>query len=618
MVQPHDVGTFPVLWDASAPEPWTPSAATSVVWTRAPVALSSAGERNDLLDHVVTTEVSASYQFADLLQAGVSVPSHVAVVWEGELLEPRLGDMAVWVRAPFEPQVGLPMRAAIFFQMDLALGDPAHYLGDPGGGITGGLALETGLRAWTLAGNLALRIQESTPLPGLTWGERLQVGVGARRLLVGPLDGAVELFGSGPVRVMDPDQAKLQAVPIEVVASSGVAVRPWGAGPWRVAVRAGVGRGLTLGLGSPRWRALMTLEVRQDPSFDSDGDGIPDHRDRCITAPEDRDFFQDRDGCPDPDNDQDGLLDGVDECPNQPETWNGHADQDGCPDVVTLLRLQITSTDPDRLEAADVLLGDGPPRTLLAEEVVELAVPPGELPVRVTAPGHRTHESTLTVPPGEPLELRIVLDEIRVGQLELRLTDPAGAPLSGRVRLGSGPLRAVPPEGRAWELPAGDLVVRAVAPGSRVRDVWIEVPPDGHVALVLALNPAIAQLDGDALSLGDEVAFTPDSAELDDGDRDVLDRLAALLLAHPELELVRVEGHADETGDSAYNYALSVRRAQAVVAWLVAAGVDAERLQALGTGEARSAADTDPGDRRVSFLVLVWAPSGPPPSLGGI
>jgi len=65
---------------------------------------------------------------------------------------------------------------------------------------------------------------------------------------------------------------------------------------------------------------------------DRDGDGIPDVRDRCPNTPEDRDGFQDQDGCPDPDNDQDRIPDASDKCPNHPETYNGFQDQDGCPD----------------------------------------------------------------------------------------------------------------------------------------------------------------------------------------------------------------------------------------------------------------------------------------------
>jgi outer membrane protein OmpA-like peptidoglycan-associated protein len=74
------------------------------------------------------------------------------------------------------------------------------------------------------------------------------------------------------------------------------------------------------------------LEPMPDPTADSDGDGIPDVRDRCPNEPEDRDGFQDDDGCPDPDNDGDGILDAKDKCPNEPEDIDGFEDDDGCPD----------------------------------------------------------------------------------------------------------------------------------------------------------------------------------------------------------------------------------------------------------------------------------------------
>lgn len=65
---------------------------------------------------------------------------------------------------------------------------------------------------------------------------------------------------------------------------------------------------------------------------DRDGDGIPDDADKCPNDPEDKDGFEDQDGCPDPDNDGDGIPDVKDACPNEPETVNGIKDDDGCPD----------------------------------------------------------------------------------------------------------------------------------------------------------------------------------------------------------------------------------------------------------------------------------------------
>ena len=70
------------------------------------------------------------------------------------------------------------------------------------------------------------------------------------------------------------------------------------------------------------------------PDLDNDGDGIPDALDKCPNEPEDKDGFQDEDGCPDPDNDNDGIPDARDKCPNEPETFNNYQDADGCPDEV--------------------------------------------------------------------------------------------------------------------------------------------------------------------------------------------------------------------------------------------------------------------------------------------
>jgi outer membrane protein OmpA-like peptidoglycan-associated protein len=47
---------------------------------------------------------------------------------------------------------------------------------------------------------------------------------------------------------------------------------------------------------------------------------------------EDKDGFQDNDGCLDLDNDGDGINDEVDDCPAKPEVINGTTDDDGCPD----------------------------------------------------------------------------------------------------------------------------------------------------------------------------------------------------------------------------------------------------------------------------------------------
>jgi len=65
------------------------------------------------------------------------------------------------------------------------------------------------------------------------------------------------------------------------------------------------------------------------PEKDRDGDGFLDSVDKCPDDP-----GVEPDGCPIPDRDGDGILDPDDKCPDEPENKNGYQDEDGCPDVI--------------------------------------------------------------------------------------------------------------------------------------------------------------------------------------------------------------------------------------------------------------------------------------------
>ncbi len=69
------------------------------------------------------------------------------------------------------------------------------------------------------------------------------------------------------------------------------------------------------------------------PDLDDDADGVPDAKDKCRLVAEDRDAFEDEDGCPDVDDDGDGNPDAKDLCPRAAEDRDGFQDDDGCPDL---------------------------------------------------------------------------------------------------------------------------------------------------------------------------------------------------------------------------------------------------------------------------------------------
>ncbi len=105
------------------------------------------------------------------------------------------------------------------------------------------------------------------------------------------------------------------------------------------------------------------------------------------------------------------------------------------------------------------------------------------------------------------------------------------------------------------------------------------------------------------------VNFAFDKAVLTPEAEMILDEAVALLQETDEVLEVRVEGHTDSVGSEAYNMDLSQRRAESVIDYLVANGVNSTRLVPVGMGEGFPVAnnDTDAGraaNRRVDFVVV--------------
>jgi len=89
-------------------------------------------------------------------------------------------------------------------------------------------------------------------------------------------------------------------------------------------------------------------------------------------------------------------------------------------------------------------------------------------------------------------------------------------------------------------------------------------------------------------NVGDRVFFDFDRSNIRQDQRAVLDRQAAWLKKYPEVT-VTIEGHADERGTREYNIALGNRRATAAKNYLVALGINPNRIQTISYGKERPA-----------------------------
>lgn len=87
-------------------------------------------------------------------------------------------------------------------------------------------------------------------------------------------------------------------------------------------------------------------------------------------------------------------------------------------------------------------------------------------------------------------------------------------------------------------------------------------------------------------NIGHKVYFAFDSATLSNEAKSQLERQARWLVLHTNV-IAKIEGHCDERGAKAYNYALGLRRADAARKYLISLGVDEDRLSIVSYGKER-------------------------------
>ncbi len=165
---------------------------------------------------------------------------------------------------------------------------------------------------------------------------------------------------------------------------------------------------------------------------------------------------------------------------------------------------------------------------------------------------------------------------------------------------------------------AADAVAKSIAEVAVVQnnlshpgdDADIPVPGEVETTAIAGTSSFDLQLQARLATIAavSPIAFEQRSVEITPESQETLDQVIALLLENPEVR-IEVGGHTDSSGDPETNEALAQERADSVLASLVAAGIDQQRLEAVGFGDSRPIASNElpegrAQNRRIEFLII--------------
>lgn len=131
---------------------------------------------------------------------------------------------------------------------------------------------------------------------------------------------------------------------------------------------------------------------------------------------------------------------------------------------------------------------------------------------------------------------------------------------------------------------------------------------DGQAACVERTDRVEVDEETQRIEISEMIQFETGSDRITSESQSIIDEIAQVMENHPEVELVRIEGHTDNVGERQMNMDLSKDRANAVRTALVERGIDQERMEVAGFGPDEPIADnaTPEGraeNRRVEFHI---------------
>ncbi len=529
--------------DATVARRFHPSARLLFQYVNDPLVFVQDGEQTRIVSDIVQGDALLSVAY-DRLRLGVDVPFAMLVSGvEGD--ESGLGDVGA------ELKLGLldPERDVFGFavegRLDFPTSDFANAYGSSDLGYQVGGVLDLRVDDSLVALNFGTRGVPTAVLDNVTVDDQFYLRAALGQALL-PDEGAGLSVEAGAAFTYGEALSNTAAVPVEGLLGGWVRMGDF-------VLRAGGGVGLTDGVGAPDARAL--LGIGYEPPNVSD-------------------------------KDRDGILDDVDDCPTDPEDIDGYRDADGCPDPSTMVQVNFVDEDKHPIDNVRMAIeaGDGAVEELSPRSAHPLH--PGSYELHATAEGFVPLESSLVVPEGADHQVTKVMTRPD-GILQVKVVGPDGRPVDARLSLDGGDRGTTGGEAQKVKVAPGEHTIRATANGYRVAEITIALKAGTTEIVELVLEPARVVVTVERVELREKVMFGFNKASIKPESYPLLDEVAGVMRDHPEIQVLRIEGHTDERGSASYNMKLSDDRAASVRQYLVDHGIAADRLRSVGYGESK-------------------------------
>ncbi len=514
--------------------------------------------RSSILRNQLFVHTGASLVIAERLRLGISVPLQLyadqgrepavvnGVTYLGPQNQASVGDIRTSMDLRIAGEYGDAITLAIGGSLFIPVGQRESFTGD---GVTRfsphiNIAGDAGMFAYALRGGYELRPLRVDYIDTRTGSAINFGGAAGVRFADKRILIGPEVFGR--TVISNVNGLDSHDTPIEILMGAHFNV----ASGFRINM--GAGTFLVKDFGAPVARGLFGLEYFADPAkSDRDKDGIPDDEDACPDQAGVRTGDPKTNGCPPPppDRDGDGILDNEDACIDQPGVRTNDPKTNGCP-----------PPPPDRD-------GDGVPDAV--DACVDVPGEKNDDPKKNGCPPDRDGDGVLDK------------DDACPDVAGIKTNDPKtnGCPDTDRDKDGVlNDVDACPDEAG----PKSEDPKTSGCPRVFIKAGLIQIMEQPK----FDFNKAAIKAESDGL----------------------LTEVAKVMNDHPEIKHVRVEGHTDNVGSAEYNKRLSQQRSEAVVKWLTAHGVAADRLKAVGMGKERelvpNSSDANKAlNRRVEFHI---------------